>query len=96
MFRWRGVFIAALTFGILGTGCYADRKPISVREQVRVIPERVVVSDGWLAMGTFFEVDLRVGEDSVPAARAWLDWARGEVVRLEAIYSKYAPEGEVS
>ncbi len=95
MFRRRGVFcaahcvwIAVLWFGV--TACH------SVRPLLPPTPERVVVSDGWLAMGTFFDVDLRVAPDSVAAANAWLAWTREEVARLEAIYSKYDPESEIS
>ena len=56
----------------------------------------VVVSDGWLAMGTFFEADLRVLPADVPRARAWLEWARGELARLEAIFSRHDPESALS
>lgn len=58
--------------------------------------ERVVVSDGWLAMGTFFEADLRVRRRDEATARAWLEWARGELVRLEAIYSRHDPASALS
>jgi thiamine biosynthesis lipoprotein len=57
---------------------------------------RVVVSDGWLAMGTFFEADLRVRRAEVPRARAWLEWARGEIARLEAIFSRHDAESSLS
>jgi len=56
----------------------------------------VPVSDGWLAMGTFFDADLRVLAEDVPGARAWLDETRGEVARLERIYSRHDPASEVS
>lgn len=56
----------------------------------------VVVSDGWLAMGTFFEADLRVLPADVPRARAWLEWARGELARLEAIFSRHDPASALS
>ena len=58
--------------------------------------ERVVVSDGWLAMGTFFEADLRVPPGRQAAARAWLESAREEIARLEAVYSRHDPESELS
>ena len=58
--------------------------------------ERVAVSDGWLAMGTFFEADLRVAPGREAQAREWLVAARGELARLEAIYSRHDPESEVS
>ncbi len=57
---------------------------------------RVVVSDGWLAMGTFFDVDLRVPSSRVDEARAWLDAQRAEIARLEAIYSRHDPQSELS
>lgn len=58
--------------------------------------ERIAVSDGWLAMGTFFEADLRVRPDEAGLARNWLDWARVEIARLEKIYSRHDPESEIS
>jgi len=58
--------------------------------------QRVAVSDGWLAMGTFFEADLRVEPEAVGEARAWLEWARLEIARLEKVYSRHDPESEVS
>lgn len=90
MLRWRGVLCAALLVSLVATAC------VSARPEVPRIAERVVVSDGWLAMGTFFDVDLRVEPGSVDAAQAWLAWTREEVARLEAIYSKYDPESEIS
>ena len=38
--------------------------------------ERVVVSDGWLAMGTFFDADLRVPPSRVEEIRDWLERQR--------------------
>lgn len=57
---------------------------------------RIAVSDGWLAMGTFFEADLRVRSDEAERARAWLDWARLEIARLERVYSRYDPDSAIS
>lgn len=57
---------------------------------------RIAVSDGWLAMGTFFEADLRVAPEDAAEAREWLEWARVELARLEKIYSRHDPESEVS
>ena len=54
------------------------------------------VSDGWLAMGTFFDADLRVRPGDVAEARAWLDETRREIARLERIYSRHDPESQVS
>ena len=58
--------------------------------------DRVAVSDGWLAMGTFFEAELRVQPGQVENARAYLAWAREELVRLEAIYSRHDAQSELS
>ncbi|MFK7896079.1 MAG: FAD:protein FMN transferase [Myxococcota bacterium] len=80
-----------LGLGLGGVGCQAwpgrsagDSAP------------RVVVSDGWLAMGTFFDVDLRVAPEEVSAAETWLSWAREELARREKIYSRYDPESQLS
>jgi thiamine biosynthesis lipoprotein len=59
-------------------------------------PERIAISDGWLAMGTFFEADLRVTPDEAQLARDWLEWARVEIARLEKIYSRHDPDSEIS
>ena len=40
-------------------------------------------------MGTLFDADLRVAPGDEAPARAWLEWARGELERLEAIYSRH-------
>jgi len=47
-------------------------------------------------MGTFFEADLRVRPEEVALAKAWLEWSRGEIERLEKVYSRHDPESEVS
>jgi thiamine biosynthesis lipoprotein len=47
-------------------------------------------------MGTFFDADLRVRPDEVSRARAWLEWARAEIARLEAIYSRHDPASVLS
>jgi thiamine biosynthesis lipoprotein len=60
------------------------------------VPDRIAVSDGWLAMGTFFEVELRVAPEDVDRARDWIEWARDEIVRLEQIYSRHDPRSIVS
>lgn len=57
---------------------------------------RVTLSDGWLAMGTFFEADLRVRESELPIAKSWLAWARVELVRLEAVYSRHDAASQLS
>jgi len=61
-----------------------------------VSSERVAHSDGWLAMGTFFEVDLRVRESEIPVAKTWLAWARVELARLEAVYSRHDEASQLS
>lgn len=59
-------------------------------------PVRVAVSDGWPAMGTLFEADLRVRPEQVEDARAWIEWARREIPRLERIYSRHDAESALS
>jgi thiamine biosynthesis lipoprotein len=56
---------------------------------------RIVVSDGWLAMGTFFEIDLRVRPIEEEIARDFIEWARLEIARLEKIYSRHNPDSEL-
>ena len=58
--------------------------------------QRIAYSDGWLAMGTFFEADLRVRASEIPVAKTWLEWAKVELVRLEAIYSRHDAESRLS
>jgi FAD:protein FMN transferase len=81
------VFGAACAKGDRGAG--GDRGDRSANR-------RVVVSDGWLAMGTLFEADLRVKPKEVATARTWLDWARVEIARLEAVYSRHDATSELS
>ncbi len=57
---------------------------------------RVAYSDGWLAMGTFFEADLRLREREIPIAKTWLAWTRVELERLEAIYSRHDAASQLS
>lgn len=59
-------------------------------------PDRIAISDGWLAMGTFFEVEIRVAPADADRARVWIEWARQEIVRLEKVYSRHDPESAVS
>ena len=58
--------------------------------------ERLVLSDGWLAMGTFFEVDLRVPASERSAAREWISGLRAEIARLESLYSRHDPDSALS
>ncbi len=60
------------------------------------VAEGIAVSDGWLAMGTFFEADLRVPVAEADRARTWLLWVRGEIARLEAVYSRHDPRSALS
>lgn len=62
----------------------------------RVFSKRISISDGWLAMGTFFEADLRVMPANAERAREWLDWARVEIERLESVYSRHDPNSLLS
>lgn len=77
----------ALGFGL---GCGKDAREADPGR------ERVALSDGWLAMGTFFEVDLRVRESEVPVAKTWLAWAKVELVRLESVYSRHDDASQLS
>lgn len=58
--------------------------------------ERFAVSDGWLALGTVVELDLRVGRDERDRARAWIDAARAEIARLERIVSRHDGTSELA
>jgi thiamine biosynthesis lipoprotein len=60
------------------------------------VSKRISISDGWLAMGTFFEADVRVMPTEAEKARDWLVWARVEIDRLEKVYSRHDPESAVS
>ncbi|MEZ4333282.1 MAG: FAD:protein FMN transferase [Myxococcota bacterium] len=81
--------LSALLLGLL-PGCLGGARRGAAGE------ERVALSDGWLAMGTFFEADLRLREDQVPVAKAWLAWARLELERLERVYSRHDPDSALS
>lgn len=60
-------------------------------------PRRLVpVSDGWEAMGTFFDADLRVRPGEEQRAGQFLLWAREEIERLEKIYSRHDEASELS
>lgn len=82
--------IALLAALLLASACGGSRAAGPKRNA------RVAVSDGWIAMGTFFEADLRVRPEEVATARTWLDWVRVELPRLEAIYSRHAPTSRLS
>ncbi|MBJ18606.1 MAG: hypothetical protein GY910_18220 [bacterium] len=91
---WVGTFagLAVMTLLVSGSGCTIMEPSGQKSPAIR----RAVVSDGWLAMGTFFEADLRVRPDEAGRARAWLVWARAEMERLEKIHSRHDPESELS
>lgn len=78
-----------LVLPLVLAGCLADVPSVEWEPPV-------VVSDGWLAMGTFFEADLRVRPRDVDSARRWLEWARFEIARLERISSRHDPESALS
>ena len=84
---------ACCVFVLASLGCALGP---SARVPMAASAKRVAISDGWLAMGTFFEVDLRVETRDRAAARTWLRSARAELVRLEQIYSRYDPKSELS
>ncbi len=69
---WVGTFagLAVMTLLVSGSGCTIMEPSGQKSPAIR----RAVVSDGWLAMGTFFEADLRVRPDEAGRARAWLVW----------------------
>ncbi|MBY0401533.1 FAD:protein FMN transferase, partial [Myxococcota bacterium] len=79
-----------LGIALVGMGCAKSAGPATRKDA------RVTLSDGWLAMGTFFEADLRVRESELSVARTWLDWARVELPRLEAVYSRHDAASQLS
>jgi thiamine biosynthesis lipoprotein len=58
-------------------------------------PARIAVSDGWLAMATFFEIEIRVRPRNERIAREFIEWAREEIPRLEKIYSRHDFDSEL-
>lgn len=82
--------IVCAAIALLGTGCQAPTFALESRREL------VTVADGWLAMGTFFDADLRVPPRREEEARAWLDALPAELPRLEAIYSRHDPRSELS
>ena len=87
-----GRFAIAVLFGLVGlvaaTACLRATPPWTA--------PRVSVSDGWLAMGTFFEAEILVVPEEEARARTWLAWARGEIAHLEETLSRHDPESAVS
>ena len=83
------VVIGALIAGsLICLGCVAPG--------ISKSPDRIAVSDGWLAMGTFLEVEIRVVPGEADRARNWIEWARQEIGRLERVYSRHDPASTVS
>jgi thiamine biosynthesis lipoprotein len=80
--------VAVVLLALLTPGCVA---PAGSRA-----PDRIAISDGWLAMGTFFEVEIRVVPGNADRARDWIDWAHQEIVRLERIYSRHDSDSAIS
>ena len=56
----------------------------------------VEISDGWLAMGTFFEIEVRVRKSRSSAVLDWVENSRAAVARYEKIYSRHDETSEVS
>lgn len=95
--QWGGVVILRLPLLLLtalltGISCQTAEPPPSIDKPI----SRVELSDGWLAMGTFFEVELRVAPSQRAQARDWIRAARVEIARLEGIYSRHDPSSELS
>ena len=86
--KYRSKVHGALLLLLFVLGCTTPSAPGSLK--------RIAVSDGWLAMGTFFEADLRVRPDQAELARNSLEWARVEIARLEGVYSRHDPDSAVS
>lgn len=86
----------ALLFVVLVSGCGSESGPNRQAPGDEDSVRLVSVSRGWLAMGTFFEADLRIPDTLRPEADAWLDFAQAEIRRLEKIYSRHDPDSELS
>lgn len=95
--RWGGIvslYLPLLPLIALLTGISCQ-----TAEPVRFIDpsiSRVELSDGWLAMGTFFEVEVRVAASQRESARSWIRASRVEIARLERVYSRHDPSSELS
>jgi thiamine biosynthesis lipoprotein len=83
---------AALLCAGLISGCMFPSSRGDGAGRIALVP----VSDGWIAMGTLFDADLRVRPGDVDRARGWLAWAREEIARLEHIYSRHQEDSAVS
>jgi thiamine biosynthesis lipoprotein ApbE len=88
------LFVKLSTVIMLSLGCASTMggHPKRSAEQVA----RVAHSDGWLAMGTFFEIDVRMPESQSLDVLAWIEDARREIARLERIYSRHDATSELS
>jgi thiamine biosynthesis lipoprotein len=87
--RHPAVVVVVIEFvALLSLGCVAPAGSPT--------PTRIAISDGWLAMGTFFEVEIRVLPGEADRARNWIEWAHQEIVRLEKIYSRHDPDSAIS
>ena len=69
------------------------RGSVAVHQEAATL---VSVSDGWLAMGTFFEAEFRVPPEQRLQIRAWLVDARREIARFERVASRHDPASELS
>ena len=88
----RACFALLVSLCLIGSSCGIAAVP-------RPIPDAaapIALSDGWLAMGTFFEADLRIPSSQAKTAQDWLRLARAEISRLERVYSRHDPNSELS
>lgn len=76
---------------LLCVGCAVPTMPLGLGT-----PARIAVSDGWLAMGTFFEIEIRVQIANEAIARDFIAWAREEIPRLEKVYSRHDSDSELA
>ena len=88
--RFGRVVAAIIWLTLLCVGCAMPRMPLGLGS-----PARIAVSDGWLAMGTFFEIEIRVRPGNERIARDFIAWAREEIPRLERIYSRHDSDSEL-
>lgn len=75
---------------LLAAGCARDGQNRAAKDA------RVVLSERWESMGVVFEADLRVKPSELAVAKTWLAWARVELVRLEAVYSRHDTASQLS
>jgi thiamine biosynthesis lipoprotein ApbE len=86
------VFLASVAIPSIVLACSAASPIDSAGE----LDTRVSISDGWLAMGTFYEIDVRVPVSRAQEALDWIRETRHELARLEKIFSRHDPSSELS